>query len=351
MEFEDSRRACCPEGEEAEVRATGEATERKGLEGELAGLKKGLEEARAQLEEKERGIVALRAEMRELREQTLQQEKMASIGQLAAGVAHEINNPSGFVSSNLRALDDYRKAIFRIINEYRVCLSLAARDIVAAGIDGELAVRIERIKALETELEIDFIMEDVPNLIADCIEGTDRIKKIVKDLKDFAYPCKHELTYADINRNLDTTINIVWNEIKYNAVVTRDYGQLPEVRCYSQQINQVFLNLLINAAQAIQTGQGEIGVGTRSLDNAVQITISDNGSGIASENISKIFDPFFTTKPAGKGTGLGLNVAFNIIRKHNGSITVESETGRGTTFTITLPVNHEDGDDNTRGMS
>jgi signal transduction histidine kinase len=159
----------------------------------------------------------------------------------------------------------------------------------------------------------------------------------VIDLKDFAHPGEQKLQYADINRNLDSTLNVVWNELKYKTKVIKDYGDLPEVRCYPQQINQVFMNLLVNAAQAIEK-KGEIKIATRALDGQVEIKIGDTGSGISKEDLSKIFDPFFTTKDVGKGTGLGLNVAYNIIKKHKGSIDVESELGRGATFIIRLQV-------------
>ncbi|MCK4485579.1 MAG: GHKL domain-containing protein [Desulfobacterales bacterium] len=186
-------------------------------------------------------------------------------------------------------------------------------------------------------MDIDFVLDDIPNLMKESQEGAERIKKIVIDLKDFAHPGDQELKYADINRSLDSTLNIVWNELKYKSTVTKDYGDLPQVRCYPQQLNQVFMNLLVNAAQAIEK-QGEINIMTRALDGKVEIAISDTGSGIPEENLSRIFDPFFTTKEVGKGTGLGLNVAYNIIKKHKGAIDVESEVGKGTTFTIRIPV-------------
>ncbi|GAI89137.1 unnamed protein product, partial [marine sediment metagenome] len=174
-------------------------------------------------------------------------------------------------------------------------------------------------------------------LIKESQEGTERIKKIVIDLKDFAHPGEQELKYANINENLDSTLNIVWNELKYKATVTKDYGELPEVRCYPQQINQVFMNILVNAAQAIEK-QGEIRIATRAVDGYVEIEISDTGVGIPKQDLSKVFDPFFTTKDVGKGTGLGLNMAYNIIQKHKGTIDVESEVGKGTTFIIRIPV-------------
>ncbi|MFH1491673.1 MAG: ATP-binding protein, partial [Pseudomonadota bacterium] len=199
-----------------------------------------------------------------------------------------------------------------------------------------------RIKALETESDIDFILQDMPGLIHESLDGIERIKKIVMDLKDFAHPGKKERVYADINRNLDSTLNIVWNELKYKVTVTKEYGDIPEVKCHPQQLNQVFMNLLVNAAQAIED-KGEIGIKTGRHNGGVSIQIRDTGKGIPKENLSRIFDPFFTTKDIGKGTGLGLNLAYNIIKEHRGSIEVESEAGRGTTFSIMIPL---DGDIN-----
>ncbi|TSA55889.1 MAG: GHKL domain-containing protein, partial [Planctomycetaceae bacterium] len=160
-------------------------------------------------------------------------------------------------------------------------------------------------------------------------------------LKDFAHPGEGKLKYAQINENIDSTLNVIWNELKYKATVTKDYGKLPEVECYPQQLNQVFMNILVNAAQSIEE-KGEIDISTRAFDENIEIKISDTGSGIPEENLTKIFDPFFTTKDIGKGTGLGLNVAYNIIESHNGTIEVESETGKGTTFTIRIPVEQSD---------
>ncbi len=276
-------------------------------------------------------------EKRKLETQLLQSEKMASIGQLAAGVAHEINNPTGFVSSNLKTLSDYQNDMFSLIREYRKLTADLEKTMATAKCPDSIPKQVERIAALESAVDIGFILDDTPNLIKECREGTVRIKKTVIDLKDFAHPGEQKLQYADINRNLDSTLNVVWNELKYKTKVIKDYGDLPEVQCYPQQINQVFMNLLVNAAQAIEK-KGEIKIATRALDGQVEIKIGDTGSGISKEDLSKIFDPFFTTKDVGKGTGLGLNVAYNIIKKQKGTIDVESEVGKGTTFTIRIPV-------------
>jgi signal transduction histidine kinase len=190
---------------------------------------------------------------------------------------------------------------------------------------------------MEGQVDLDFILGDTANLIKECQEGAERIKKIVTDLKDFAHPGADKMKYADINKGLDSTLNIVWNELKYKTTVTKEYADLPEVKCYPQQLNQVFMNILLNAAQAIEK-EGEIKIVTRAFDGYAEINISDTGMGIPKEKLSKIFDPFFTTKEVGKGTGLGLSVSYNIIKKHNGTIDVESTVGKGTAFTVRIPV-------------
>jgi len=275
--------------------------------------------------------------LKETQAQILQSEKMASIGQLAAGVAHEINNPTGFISSNMNALSDYYKDIRSLISQYSDFIAGLKDDMVAEKGRASILEKLGRINEIEKEIDIDFIMDDTSNLIKECREGTERIKKIVIDLKDFAHPGEQKLKYADINKNMESTLNVVWNELKYKAKVIKEYGDLPQVKCYPQQVKQVFVNLLVNAGHAMGK-QGEIRIATRALDGKVEIKISDTGKGIPEENLSKIFDPFFTTKEIGKGTGLGLNVAYNIIEKHKGTIDVESTVGVGTTFTIRIPV-------------
>ena len=293
-------------------------------------------ELKARVQAGER-IIKLEGELRKSQAQLLQSEKMASVGQLASGVAHEINNPTGFVSSNLKTLSDYQDDISGVIKEYRKLIGDLKNSTNKEGFPSSITEQVEKIVSLEEEVDIDFLMADIGDLIKDCKEGTERIKKIVLDLKDFAHPGEDKVQTADINNGIESTLNVVWNELKYKATVVKDYGDLPPVKCYPHQLNQVVMNLLVNAAQAIEK-QGEINISTRADDGYVEIKISDTGSGIPEEKISKIFDPFFTTKEVGKGTGLGLNVAYNIISKHNGTIDVESEVGKGTVFKIRIPV-------------
>jgi two-component system NtrC family sensor kinase len=272
--------------------------------------------------------------------QLLQSEKMASVGQLAAGVAHEINNPTGFVSSNLKTLSDYQKDLSRLIVEYRTLVSTLVDQPSATGVPNMLAEQARAITAIESEIDIGFILKDIPDLIEESREGTERIKKIVMDLKDFAHPGMDKTCEVDINHGIESTLNVVWNELKYNATVTKDLSDLPKIKGYPQQLNQVFMNILVNAGQAIPE-KGEIRIRTRASDGHVEIRIQDNGTGISPENLKKIFDPFFTTKEIGKGTGLGLHVVHSIVEKHKGTVEVTSEVGRGTTFTISLPVDFQ----------
>ncbi|MBA3009577.1 MAG: response regulator [Proteobacteria bacterium] len=273
--------------------------------------------------------------LKETQAQAMQSEKMASIGQLAAGVAHEINNPIGFVGSNLEALSDYLKDYNTLLGHYQVLAAALGKAGADSG-PGTVKTLLDTILQFEEKIEIEYLKEDIPELLKDCAEGTSRVGKIVADLKNFAHPGNDKQMLMDVNKGLESTLNVVANEVKYKAVVTKDFGQIPMVEAWPQKLNQVFMNIIINAAQAILE-KGEIRIKTFVEGKDVKITISDTGSGILPENLSKIFDPFFTTKAVGKGTGLGMNIAYNIIKEHKGKIEVDSQMGKGTCFTITLP--------------
>ena len=274
----------------------------------------------------------LNKKLEEAHNQLLQSEKMASIGQLAAGVAHELNNPIGFVNSNLGTLDGYLHDLLFILDAYDKAMS-----------DGDFAADSEgaksRIEHICKERDFDFVRDDIFQLIAESREGIDRVRRIVLDLKTFSRAGVQESDYADLNQGLESTLNIVWNELKYKCKVIKELGELPPVYCQASQINQVFLNLLVNAGQAIEEN-GEITLRTRLADEGrlVVVEVSDTGKGIATENLSRIFDPFFTTKPVGKGTGLGLSLSYSIVQAHHGRIEVDSKLGQGTTFRVILPI-------------
>lgn len=275
------------------------------------------------------------ADLKISQSQILQAEKMASIGQLAAGVAHEINNPIGFVGSNLDALNDYLQDMDALLDQY-LDLMTSLNDKGFDSLSNEHKKKVQAIIEKQKEVEIDHIRADIPELIKDCKEGTSRVGKIIGELKSFAHPGNDQQMLVDINKGLESTLNVVHNELKYKARVIKELGDIPMVEGFPQKLNQVFINVLVNAGQAIEE-KGEIRIQTRTKGKDAVIRISDTGCGIAPENLPKIFDPFFTTKEVGKGTGLGMNIAYNIIEEHKGKITIDSIVGKGTTFTITLP--------------
>lgn len=269
--------------------------------------------------------------------QLLQSKKMASIGQLAAGVAHEINNPVGFISSNLGTLRDYIEEVRNVIEAQRFSIKAGTECVDAEQYARVNAKAMADLNTLLKKIDLDFLMLDMNDLLDESIDGVKRIKKIVADLLDFSRTNTSDYKYADINGLLEKTISIAWNELKYKAEVNRNLGELPEVYCNDGKIAQVFLNLLLNASHAIDE-QGQITITTRHMGDNVSIVIADTGAGIPKNIISNIFDPFFTTKTQSQGTGLGLHIARSVIDAHQGTISVTSELGVGTSFTILLPV-------------
>lgn len=264
--------------------------------------------------------------------QLVQNDKMASVGQLSAGIAHEINNPTGFVLSNLKTLEEYINDIRCLITEYDTLLQRCI------GIsDEDVSCIVKNIEEFKEKIDVVFLLHDIAQIFKETQDGMRRISKIVRDIKEFSHAGSDKPEYTDVNKGLESTLNIVWNEIKYKAEVKTLYGDIPQVLCYSQQLNQVFMNILVNAAHAIE-GRGVITLRTFSENGNVVIEISDTGKGISPEHLSRIFEPFFTTKPVGMGTGLGLSVAYAIIKKHNGEITVDSKVGAGTRFQVCIPV-------------
>lgn len=272
-------------------------------------------------------------QLQETQQQLIRSEKLASIGRLSAGIAHEINNPVGFVTSNSTSLLGYIGRIKAILKMYR----------------GNMKPEI--IARREKQLKIDFILEDIDKLIMENIEGLARITNIISNLKKFSRDSNtEEFIASDINDGIRSVLILIKNEAKYYTDIITEYGDIGQIQCNISELNQIFLNIIINAVQAIKEQgrkeKGIITIKTGKDNNWIYITISDDGPGIPIDIREKIFDPFFTTKPVGTGTGLGLSICYEIVvNKHAGDIRVTSEEGNGTTFTIKLPRTREDNDE------
>lgn len=286
-------------------------------------------------------IIDLEDKNKKVAMQLYQADKMSSVGQLAAGVAHEINNPTGFVNSNLKTISGYAGDIKDVFGKYGELISLVERTDGLKESMPEVFRLTEEIREMEKEYDIGYVVDDIEDVLKDSLDGTERIKKIVADMKAFARPGQDNMKVANINSGLETTLNVIRNKTRNKAEIHTDYGELPEILCFPQQLNQVFMNIIVNATQAIEE-QGKIHISTESSDEWIEVRIRDNGVGIPKENLSKIFDPFFTTREVGDGTGLGMNVAYNIVHKHRGTIDVESEPGKGTEFIVRIPVKREE---------
>ncbi|UXI69423.1 ATP-binding protein [Tahibacter amnicola] len=280
------------------------------------------------LQSRNNDLLALNHKLEGTQNQLIQSEKMASVGQLAAGVAHEINNPIGYVHSNLNSLERYVRDIMELLDYYEEYEG--AEPGAQASISAELASHRKRI-------QLEFLREDIGNLLSESLHGIARVEKIVRDLKDFSHVGEAEWQMADVHDCLESTLNVVAHEIKYKAKLIKEYSPVPKIECLPFQLNQVFMNLLVNAAQAMED-QGEIRIHTEADEHEVRVSIADNGKGISEAHMHRIFEPFFTTKPVGKGTGLGLSVSYGIVQKHGGTIEVQSALGRGTQFTVHLPI-------------
>lgn len=274
---------------------------------------------------------AINIQLNDAYNQLLQSEKMASIGQLAAGIAHEINTPIGFVQSNLASLEIYVKSMLDLIEKYDF---LEKAEAIAVD-------RLAEVREAKKAMDYAFVREDLPSLVEESRNGIERVRKIVKGLKDFSCEGSSDSwTLADIRQCMEDALSVVQTEIEKKAEIKKEYGEMPEVYCLPSQINYVFMNLLLNAAQAIEI-RGEIGIRMGSRGTTVWIEITDTGVGIPAENISKIFDPFFTTKSIGQGTGMGLSIAYGIVKQHRGWIDVTSTQGQGTTVLVVLPARLE----------
>jgi signal transduction histidine kinase len=319
-----------------------DVTERRVAENALRKSRDGLEHivekrtaqlahANDKLEDDIRQLTELNDLLSAAQQQLVQAEKMASIGQLAAGVAHEINNPIGYIFSNVGTLQNYLEQLFEMLDAYQDAEASIAEPAVTA-----------RLRAMRERIDLDFLRQDIPALMRESGEGLVRVRHIVEDLKDFSRADNNqEWSRTDLHQGIDSTLNIVANEVKYRADVVKDYGEIPDIECLPLQINQVVLNLVVNAAQAMGEQRGTITLRTGMADrHTVKLEVEDTGNGIAPDALSRIFDPFFTTKAVGKGTGLGLSLAYGIVQKHKGRIEVDTELGRGTCFRVLLPIRH-----------
>ncbi len=268
--------------------------------------------------------------------QLLHQEKLASIGQLSAGIAHEINNPAGFVKSNLSSLQNYMIDIFGLFESYKKLIDVLS-DTASPSLPDTASSILKEVLDAEEEVDVTYLIEDIPSLIQESLDGTNRITKIVNGLKVFSRIDSDEKEPFDVNECIENTIKLVQNEIKYKAELTQQLDMLPKTMGYPGGLSQVVLNMLVNASHAIEDF-GEIIVKTSCDKEWIIICISDNGSGMKQETIDKIFDPFYTTKEVGVGTGLGLSISAGIIKQHSGTIDVESKLGEGTSFILRIPI-------------
>ena len=279
---------------------------------------------RADLERQNVELAARKRELERLQAQLVHSEKMASLGQLAAGVAHELNNPAGFIFGNMDLLRDYLGKVERI---------LAVYDSAALSIHEETTVR-----ELKERIRYDSLLSDIHSMLDDCLEGATRIRDVVLNLRLFSRLDEADFKKVDLHESIDSTIRLLSRYYGAGRIcLLKDYGALPSVYCFAGQLNQVWTNLLVNAAQAIE-GDGEVRIVTRLEGDFVVVTIADTGSGIPADVLNKIFDPFFTTKAVGEGTGLGLSISYGIIEKHKGNIVAESVVGQGSKFTISIPI-------------
>lgn len=301
------------------------------LNDELAEQQRALARANRQLTAEKAEQQRLLQELAAAQAHLVPSAQLVSVGQLAAGVAHEINNPISFVRANVATLGGYVQDLLAIIDAYAAGEALLARD----------SSLLARIHALRERCDLDFVRDDAPAVVADSAAGIARVARIVSDLKDFARIDESEWQVADLHAGLESTLNVASHELRQSAEVVRQYGDLPALHCCPGQLNHVFMNLLVNAIQSLDesgNGAGRIFLRTGRQGDQGWIEIEDNGRGIAPENLARIFEPFYTTRAIGRGTGLGLSSAWGIVRMHGGRIDVRSELGKGSAFRIWLPL-------------
>jgi len=279
------------------------------------------------LERRNAELTASKSKLEKQQTNLVQNEKMSSLGQFAAGVAHELNNPVGFILGNVEFLQECADGLEKLLAFYNSC-----------HLPSEEGANLNRLK---DEIAFDHTLKNLRSIVEDCREGATRIRDVVQNLRLFSRLDEAEVKKVDLHEGIESTIRLLAKYYGTGQIrIVRDYGQIPLIDCYAGQLNQVWSNLLINAAQAMKNG-GEVQISTRREFRSAIVTITDSGCGISQENIEKIFDPFFTTKPVGEGTGLGLSVTYSIIEQHGGTIQVASQVGRGTSFKVTLPIDVE----------
>lgn len=294
---------------------------------ELAALNRNLEE---KVKERTLRLAKALEELQKAQSQLLQSEKFSAVGQLAAGIAHEINNPIGFINSNLQTLEKYfvhYKQLLGFLNQLEEALRNKDKERAAQVVSSWEKTR--------TKANFTFMDGDIGNLLKESKEGTAKITKIVADLCTLTSPDQGAMDPVNLEALMESMLNITWNELKYKAQLKKDYSEVPPVVCNPQKIGQVFVNLLTNAVQAIKE-KGFITVKTYAQDGYACVDVSDTGSGIDPQNMTRLFDPFFTTKPVGRG--LGLSISYDIVRRHGGTIKCHSRADEGTTFTVMLPT-------------
>ena len=268
-------------------------------------------------------------ELKEAQTQLIQNEKMSSLGQMVAGIAHEINNPVNFIYGNLNHAQEYADDLLDLIQLYQ----------------NEYPNPQENIQIASEEMELEFIQEDLPKLLDSMKVGANRIRQIVLSLRNFSRLDEAEMKAVDLHEGIDSTLLLLNNRLKQGIDVVKNYGDLPAVVCYPAQINQVFMNIISNATDALladkESSDQTVTISTEAASGQVVVKIRDNGPGIPEEIKGRLFDPFFTTKPIGQGTGLGLSISYQIIQKHQGAIAVNSALGQGSEFVITLPIKNQ----------
>jgi two-component system NtrC family sensor kinase len=327
--------SCCYEEMELNRRRVDRAN--KLMQEELTQMTDDLERLVEELRVRNVTLLAEITERKQLESQLVQAQKLESIGQLAAGIAHEINTPIQYVGDSVEFLRSAVGSIDGVLEQYRQELHALSETVSTGGM-------MDRLRAAEEAAELDFLRSEMPRAFERSLDGVVRVAKIVRAMKEFSFPDAHEHCYANINQALETTLIVAHNEYKLLASIDAQYGELPEVKCNIGELNQVFLNLIVNAAHAVQDSgkdavEGMIAIRTSVNGDLVEIAIADNGCGIAPDNANKIFDPFFTTKEVGRGTGQGLSIArATVVTRHGGTLSFETCVGRGTTFFVRLPV-------------